>query len=410
METQHERCAGMDISKRDVKVCVRTPGKRHRTFDKQVTVWGATSSQVQSLTEYLADQQVSLVIMEATGSYWKPFYYPMESQLNVMLVNAHHAKNLPGRKTDVSDAQWLAELGAHGLVRASFVPPEPIRELRELTRARATFARERTREIQRLEKLLEDAGIKLSSVATQITGVSARAMLTALIAGERDPEVLAEMAKGRLRNKISPLTEALNGRFTSRHAFMTREYLERIDRLESSIRRVETQTKTAIVDYEPAVTLLSTIPGVSATVAHVIIAETGADMARFPTAAHLASWAGVCPGHNESAGKSKSSQTRPGNAYLKAALGIAAMAAARSNGTYLQARYKRLAARRGPMRALVATEHAMLISIWHLLITGEIYHELGADHYRRDNPGRARRRAIAELHRLGYEVELTTAH
>ncbi len=410
MEIQHERCAGMDISKRDVKVCVRTPGKRHRTFDKQITVWGATAGEVRSLTEYLVAQEVTLVVMEATGSYWKPFYYPMEAKLNVMLVNARHAKNLPGRKTDVSDAQWLAELGAHGLVRASFVPPEPIRELRDLTRARATFARERTREIQRLEKLLEDAGLKLSSVATQITGVSSRAMLSALIAGERDPAVLADLAKGRLRNKIGPLTEALQGRFSNRHAFMTHEYLQRIDQLEESIKRLDQQTKAAMVDYEPAVALLSTIPGVSTTVAHVIIAETGADMSRFPTAAHLASWAGVCPGHNESAGKVKSSQVRPGNTYLKAGLGIAAMAAARSNGTYLQGRYKRLAARRGPMRALVATEHSMIVSIWHMLITGEIYNELGADYFSRNNPGLARRRAVAQLHRLGYKVELTTAN
>lgn len=410
MELQHERCAGMDISKRDVKVCVRTPGKRHRTFDKNITVWGATAGEVGSLSQFLVSERVTLVVMEATGSYWKPFYYPMESELNVMLVNARHARNLPGRKTDVSDAQWLAELGAHGLVRPSFVPPEPIRELRDLTRARATFTRERTREIQRLEKLLEDAGLKLSSVATQITGVSSRAMLAALIEGERDPAVLAELAKGRLRNKIGALTDALQGRFGDRHAFMAREYLERIDSLEESIHRLDERIKTAMVEFEPAVALLSTIPGVGAAVAHVIIAETGADMSRFPTAAHLASWAGVCPGHNESAGKVKSSQVRPGNSYLKAGLGIAAMAAARTNGTYLQSRYKRLAARRGPMRALVATEHSMIVSIWNMLTTGEIYNELGADYSSRHNPGLARRRAIAQLNRLGYKVELTTAN
>ncbi len=372
-------------------------------------MWAATTPQVRALSEYLGQQRVSLVVMEATGNYWKPFYYPMEAELNVMLVNAQHAKNLPGRKTDVSDAQWLAELGAHGLVRASFVPPEPIRELRELTRARATSARERTREIQRLEKLLEDAGLKLSSVATQITGVSCRAMLAALIAGERDPAILADLAKGRLRNKTAALTEALEGRFTSRHAFMTRERLDRIDAIEASITRVEQQIASAITiaGYDPAVTLLRTIPGVSTTVAHVIIAETGADMTRFPTAAHLASRAGLCPGHNESAGKVKSSQIRPGNTYLKAALGIAAMAAARNNGTYRQARYKRLAARRGPMRALVTTEHAMIISIWHMLTTGETYNDLGTDFHNPNNPTQARRRAIAQLQHLGYQVALS---
>ena len=334
----------------------------------------------------------------------------MESALNVMLVNARHARNLPGRKTDVSDAQWLAELGAHGLIRASFVPPEPIRELRDLTRARATFAREKTREIQRLEKLLEDAGLKLSSVATQITGVSGRAMLAALIAGERDSAALAELAKGRLRNKIPQLTDALRGRFGDRHAFMAGEHLERIDRIQESIERLNQRITAAMVPYDAAIALLSTIPGVGTTIAHVIIAETGADMSRFPTAAHLASWAGVCPGHNESAGKVKSSHVRPGNSYLKAGLGIAAMAAARSNGTYLQARYKRLAARRGPMRALVATEHSMIVSIWHMLTTGEIYSELGADYSSRSDAGRARRRAVTELNRLGYNVELSTAN
>lgn len=336
MELQHERCAGMDISKRDAKVCVRTPGKRFGTFDKTVTVWGSTSREVSRLHQFLLNERVSVVVMEATGAYWKPYYYPMESDLNLMLVNARYARNLPGRKTDVADAQWLAELGAHGLVRPSFVPPEPIRELRELTRTRTVFTRERSREVQRLEKLLEDSGIKLSSVATQITGVSGRAILAALIDGQHDPLQLAELAKGRLRNKIERLTEALEGNFRARHAFLAREHLDRFDSLTAAIDRLSERIETAIAPSADSVTLLATMPGVSNTIAQIIIAETGGDMSQFPSAAHLASWAGICPGHNESAGKVKSSHTRPSNHYLKGALGIAAMAAARTTARTCQ--------------------------------------------------------------------------
>lgn len=407
MELQHERCAGIDISKRDAKVCVRTPGKRFGTFDKTVTVWGSTSREVSRLHQFLLNEHVSVVVMEATGAYWKPYYYPMESDLNLMLVNARYARNLPGRKTDVADAQWLAELGAHGLVRPSFVPPEPIRELRELTRTRTVFTRERSREVQRLEKLLEDSGIKLSSVATQITGVSGRAILAALIDGQHDPAQLAELAKGRLRNKIERLTEALEGNFRARHAFLAREHLDRFDSLTAAIDRLSKRIETTIAPSTDSVTLLATMPGVSNTIAQIIIAETGGDMSQFLSAAHLASWAGVCPGHNESAGKVKSSHTRPGNHYLKGALGIAAMAAARTNGTYLQARYKRLAGRRGPTRALVATEHSMLVSVWHMLTAHQPYEELGPDYFSRVNPGLTRRRALAQLANLGFEVTLT---
>ena len=271
-------------------------------------------------------------------------------------------KNLPGRKSDVSDSAWLAQLGAHGLVRGSFVPPAPIRQLRDLTRTRTAIVRERGREIQRLEKLLEDAGIKLSSVASDITGVSGRAMLEALIAGQHDPVALADLAKRRMRTKIPELTQALTGRFSDHHGFLARLHVDLIDQHTRAVADVTARIEVVIQPFRGVRDLIVTIPGVSTIVADVIIAETGADMTRFPTAAHLASWAGTCPGSNESAGRVKSTHTRPGNPYLKGALGIAAMSAARSKDTYLSAKYRRIAARRGPIKAIVALEHAILIA------------------------------------------------
>ena len=345
MDVVHRRCAGIDISKRDAKVCVRIVGEGRARAASTVTTWGAVTNQVLELRDHLIGEQVSLVVMEATSDYWKPFYYLLEDgPFEVMLVNARHVKNLPGRKTDVSDAQWLAELGAHGLVRGSFVPPAPIRQLRDLTRTRTTVTRNRAREIQRLEKLLEDAGIKLSSVASDISGVSGRLMLDALIAGERDPVELAELAKRRLRSKIPELTEALTGRFGDHHAFLAQVHLDLIDQHTRAIEELTDRIEVVIEPFRGDRDLLVTIPGISTLVADVIVAETGADMAQFPTAAHLASWAGTCPGSNESAGRVKSTHTRPGNPYLKGALGIAAMSAARGRDTYLGAKYRRVAA------------------------------------------------------------------
>jgi len=350
---------------------------------------------------------VTLVVMEATSDYWKPFYYLLEDgPFEVMLVNARHVKNLPGRKTDVSDAAWLAQLGAHGLVRGSFVPPEPIRQLRDLTRTRTTITRQRAREIQRLEKLLEDAGIKLSSVASDISGVSGRLMLDAMIAGQRDPAELAELAKRRMRSKIPELTEALTGRFGEHHAFLARVHLDLIDQHTHAIDDLTARIEVVIEPFRGARDLIITIPGISTLVADVIIAETGADMTQFPTAAHLASWAGTCPGSNESAGRIKSTKTRPGNPYLKGALGIAAMSAARSRGTYLAAKYRRIAARRGPVKAIVAVEHAMLIAIWNMLTNGQNYTDPGADFYTRLNPDKAKNRALDQLRQMGYDVTL----
>jgi transposase len=404
MDVVHERAAGIDISKRDAKVAVRVPGKRAGSYTTTVKTFGATTAQVLALSDYLLAQRVTTVVMEATSDYWKPFYYVMEDKLPVMLVNAKHARNIPGRKTDVSDAAWLAQLGAHGLLRASFIPPEPVRHLRDLTRARSMAARDRVRIVQRLEKFLESSGVKLSAVATDLTGVSARAMLEALVTGERDPKVLADLAKRTLRHKIPALIEALEGRFTEHHAFMVSQYLAQLDTQQATIDALTARIDTVIAPFAAARQALVTMPGISQTVADVIIAETGADMTVFPTAAHLASWAGVCPGLNESAGRVKSAHTRHGNAHLKAALGVAAMSASRTKNTYLAARYRRIATRRGPVRAVVAIERTILTAVWNMLTHHTTYAELGGDYYTRRDPIRAKHKAIRQLEALGYQV------
>lgn len=409
MDVVHERAAGIDISKRDAKVAVRVPGKRAGSYTTTVKTFGATTAQVLALVDYLLGQRVTTVVMEATSDYWKPFYYVMEDTLPVMLVNARHARNIPGRKTDVSDAAWLAQLGAHGLLRASFIPPEPVRHLRDLTRARSMAARDRARIVQRLEKFLESSGIKLSAVATDLTGVSARAMLEALVTGERDPRVLAGLARRTLRRKIPALIEALEGRFTEHHAFMVSQYLAQLDTQQAAIDALSARIETVIAPFAAARQALVTIPGISQTVADVIIAETGADMTVFPTAAHLASWAGVCPGLNESAGRVKSAHTRHGNAHLKAALGVAAMSASRTKNTYLAARYRRIAARRGPVRAVVAIERTILTAVWNMLTYQAAYTDLGGDYYTRRDPVRAKHRAIRQLESLGYQVTIQPA-
>jgi transposase len=410
MEVVHARCAGLDISKKDAKVCVRIAGEGRRKTTETVMTWGSMTNQILGLREHLIAERITCAVMEATGDYWKPFYYLLEDAgFEVMLVNARHVKNLPGRKTDVADATWLAQLGAHGLVRGSFVPPEPIRELRDLTRTRTAITRERSREVQRLEKLLEDAGIKLSAVASDITGVSGRLMLQALIDGQRDPAVLADLAKRRLRSKIPTLTEALTGRFSDHHAFLTRLHLDLIDRHTSAITEITHRIEVVIEPFQGFRDLIATIPGIGPIIADVIVAETGADMTRFPSPGHLASWAGTSPGHNESAGKVKSSKTRPGNPYLQGALGAAAMRCAQNPTTYLGARYRRIASRRGPQKANVAIQRKILTTIWHMGRDGTFYDDPGADFYTRLHPERAKNRAVHQLQAMGYKVTLDQA-
>ena len=420
MEVIHQRCAGIDVSKKDAKVCIRVQGSGRRKTASTVSTWGAMTADILALREHLIEQKVTGVVIESTSVYWKPFYYLLEDVLDVVLVNATAARNVPGRKTDVSDAAWLADLGAHGLLRASFVPPEPIRILRDLTRARTTIAQARVKEIQRLEKLLEDAGIKLSSVATDIVGVSGRAMLEALVAGQTDAAAVADLARRGLRAKIPALTEALRGRFSDHHAFMVRLYLDRIDAHNADITRLDERIEEAMAPFRPARDLLISIPGFSTTVAEVFIAETGAEMRVFPTAGHLASWAGVTPGCNESAGRIKSAHSHPGNRHLKAALGVAALSASRNADTYYGARYRRIAGRRRPgptttgrrqsgagMIGIVALEHKMLTDAWHILTNGTFYRDPGADYYTRRHPTKTKNNAVKQLEGLGYHVTLT---
>jgi len=409
MDVVHPRCAGIDISKRDAKVCVRIQGRGNTPTTSTVTTWGAMSNQILALREHLLTERVSCVVMEATGDYWKPYFYLLEDALTVMLVNAHDARNMPGRKTDVSDAAWLADLGAHGLLRGSLVPPQPIRELRDLTRARTALTRDRSRQVQRIEKVLEDAGIKLSSVATDIMGVSGRAMLAALIAGTATPAAIADLAQRRMRSKIPALTEALTGRFTPHHGYLIRMHLDLIDQYGQALADLDVRIGEAMAPLAAARELLISIPGVSRIVAEVLLAETGGDMSVFPSAAHLASWAGTAPGCNESAGRVKSTKTRRGNRYAKTALGTAALAASRTKGTYLSAKYKRIAARRGPMKAVVALEHSILVATWNMLTNGEFYRDPGADYFARRIPAKTKARAIGQLEALGYRVSLQPA-
>ncbi|WP_251043144.1 IS110 family transposase [Arthrobacter sp. ISL-69] len=381
MEVIHPRCAGVDISNRDAKVCVRIQGRGNR----------ATTS----------------TVMEAAGAYWRPFYYLLEDDgLEIVLVNARDARNVPGPQDRRLGRGLAGRSGAHGLVRASFVPPPPIRELRDLTRAGTIITRERTREIQRLEKLLEDACIKLSSVASEITGVSGRLLLQALIDGQTEPQALAEMARGRMRSRIPELTEALTGRFSAHHRYMTAMYLRRIDAHTADISDLSARIEEAMEPFRLTREILVSIPGFSTTTAEIFIAETGADMAVFATAGQLARWAGICPGSNESAGRVKSTKTRPGSPYLKGALGIAALSVARSNNTYFAAKYRRIASRRGPLKALVAVEHAMLTAAWHMHTTGALYQDPGADYFNLRAPTKTKARAIGQLESLGYKVTI----
>lgn len=409
MDVMIERCAFVDIGRDTAVTCVRTPddsgGRR-----KETRTFGTTTRQILALRDWLAGEGVTVVGMESTGVYWKPIYYLLEDDFDCQLFNARHMHNVPGKKTDVLDAEWGAELLEHGLVRPSFVPPRPIRELRDLTRYRKAVIEERGRETQRLHKVLEDAGIKLASVASKTLSVSGRDMLDALVAGERDPDVLAQFARGRMRAKIDQLREALEGRFSEHHALIVAQMLARIDQADATIDALSERIGEVIRPFARQVELLCTIPGVKQRTAEVILAEIGDDMSRFPDAAHLASWAGMCPGNNESAGKHKTGKTRRGSKWLRKGLVEAARAAARSNDTYLAAQYHRIRGRRGPKKAAVAVGHSILVIAWHLLTRDEPYHELGG-HFYIELHARHRQaytnRLVHQLNKLGYDVDLT---
>jgi transposase len=408
METIVSRAGALDVHKAQVTACVRVPG-RGRQRVQEVAEFQTTVRGLLALRDWLKAHRVNQVAMEATGVYWKPIWAILEDEFDCLLVNARHVKQVPGRKTDVSDAAWLCQLLEAGLLRRSFVPPKPIRTLRNLTRYRKAQIGERQREANRLHKLLEDTGIKLDCVASDILGASGRAMLDALVAGTTDPDVLAELAKGKLRAKIPALKEALVGRFDAQHALIVSAILAHLDFLDEQIQLLSDEIEAQLAPFAKAVELLCTIPGVQQRTAEVIVAEIGVDMSRFPSDRHLASWAGQCPGNDRSAGKRRSGKTRHGSKWLDTALTEAAMAATRTNDVYLAAQYQRLRPRRGHGRALGAIKHSIITGCWHMLSTGELYREAGGDYFTRRDPERATRRLIAQLERLGHRVTLEAA-
>jgi transposase len=398
MKVVYERCAGLDVHKKTVVACVRIEEYQEtRTF-------GTMTDELLVLSDWLTEQAVTHVAMESTGEFWKPIFNLLEGNFEVLLVNAQHLKQVPGRKTDVSDAQWIAELLQVGLLKASFIPPIGQRELRDLTRYRNSFIRERVNLVNRVQKLLEDANIKLAAVASSVMGVSGRAMLDALAEGQDSPDMMADLAQGRLRQKRDQLTKALTGRMREHHRFVLTELLCQIDSLDETIAHFTTEIQRRCIPYENAVIWLDSIPGVARTAAEMIVAEIGIDMHRFPSADHLASWAGVVPGNYESAGKRLSARARQGNRVLRTVLVQAAHAASRTRNTYLAAQYHRLAARRGKKKAILAVAHSILVIAYHLILRQEPYRELGADYFDKIRPEQKAKRHIRELERLGFSV------
>jgi transposase len=401
-----ERCAGLDVAKDEVVACVRVPdGKGGRR--QEIRTFLTFTADLEALADWMASEGVTQIVMEATGQYWKsPWYVLEERGFDLMLVNARHVKIVPGRKTDVKDAEWLAELLEHGLLRGSFVPPAAIRELRDLTRYRKRLIQAHTAECQRIQKALEDAGIKLDSVASDVLGVSGRAMLKALVAGERDPKVLAELARGRLRSKLPELRRALRGRFSDHHALLVRLALDHVEHLEAAVATLDEEVDRVMSPFAEARDRLDTITGVGKRAAECIVAEIGVDMSVFPTAAHLASWAGRCPGNNVTGGKRRSGKTNKGNRWLGEILTECAWAAARSRDTYLSAQFWRLGRRTGKKKAAVAVGHSILVVAWNLLTNNCDYNDLGGDYFVQRDADRQRQRAVAQLQALGYYVTL----
>lgn len=406
MDVVYPRCAGLDVHKASVFACRVSPGP-DGTVRKEVREFATMTADLLALGDWLAEAGCTQVAMESTGVYWKPIYNLLEDRFRLLLVNAQHVRNVPGRKSDVRDCEWLADLLRHGLLRASFVPDRPQRELRELTRYRSSLVRERAAEVNRLQKTLEGANIKLAAVATDVTGVSARAMLQALVEGTTDPVALADLARKRLREKIPQLEKALQGRVEAHQRFLIAQQLAHIDYLDESIERLSAEVAERVAPFEGEIAQLDTIPGVNRWMAEVLIAEIGTDMTRFPTAGHLASWAGMVPGQHESAGKRKSTRTRKGSPWLRTALTEIGYAAAHKKDSYPSAQYRRLAARRGKKKAVIAVGHTILEIVYFVLQRHQPYRELGAAYFDQRAHDAIKQSAIRRLTRLGYHVTLT---
>lgn len=406
MEAIIERCCGIDVHKKTITVCLMI-GAAGKTPSKTIKTFSTMTQDLLACRQWLVSEGCTHAVLESTGVYWKPLFNVLEEVIEVVLANARHIKNVPGRKTDVKDCEWLAQLLRHGLVKGSFIPPKPIRQLRDLTRYRQKLVQQRSSELNRLQKFLEDANIKLSSVVSDINGVSAQEMIRHLIAEDMNPEQMAELAKGRLRTKLPELEKALAGYLSDHQRLLLKVSLQMIGSFDEAIAKLSQEIDVQMKPFESTAERLQTLPGVKKNAAERIIAEIGVDMSRFPSDAHLSSWAGISPGNNESAGKRYSGRITPGNKWLKTCLTEAAWAASRTKKTYLKARYHRLAARRGKKRAIVAVGHTILIMTYHIIKEQSTYKELGADYFERLNEQAIIRRLTSRIEKLGYQVELT---
>ena len=406
MDILHPRCAGLDVHKDNVVArirCVSAP--RH----DEVKTFATTTSALLALNDWLGSYGVTHVAMEATGVYWKPVWHVLEGHFELVLANAQHIRNVPGRKTDVNDATWIADLLAHGLIRSSFVPPEAIQELRDLTGTRKQLVREVAQHNLRIQKTLEDANLKVGSVLSDILGKSGRAILQALMAGETDPEKLADLAQGNAKRKRAELVESLRGRIRPHHQELLRVHLYLVDALRQALADIDTRVGKTLAPIRQCARLLTTMPGVSDITAQVMVAEIGVDMSRFPSSGHLISWAGLCPKNDESAGKRRSTRIRHGAPWLKTTLVTSAWGAVRVKNSYLQAQFHRLRARRGAKKAIVAVAASMLTAVYHMLKNGVAYQDLGADHFTRRDKSKAIQRLVRRLNDLGCEVQLAPA-
>jgi transposase len=407
MEVVHPRCAGLDVHKDTVVACVRLAIEDE--IQQEVRSFATTTQGLLSLADWIAASGVTHTAMEATGVYWKPVWHLLQGVCELVLANSAHVRNVPGRKTDVNDATWIADLLAHGLVRASFVPPTPILELRDLTRTRKQLVREISQHTLRIQKVLEDANIKITGLISDLLGRSGRAILGALAAGEQDPERLAGLAQGLLKRKHAGLVEGLRGNVRDHHRFLLKLHLGQIQALEQAVASIEERLGELMIPFHWAARLLQTMPGVSDVVAQVIVAEIGTDMNRFPTAGHLVSWAGLCPRLQESAGKRRSTRTRHGAPWLKTVMVQAAWAASRKRDSYLKAQFLRLKSRRGPKKAILAVAASMMVAIYHMLRDGVEYQDLGGDHFDRRDRTKIAHRLIRRLEELGMEVNVQPA-